>query len=127
MNYLLDTHTVLWFFDEVEKIPKSVFDSILDPANEKYVSIASAWELAIKIGKGRLAFNGGVKRFFRMLDENGFELIPIKLEYLEIVETLPRLHGDPFDRILIASALCENMCLITADKDIHKYDVPWIW
>ena len=127
MKYLLDTHTVLWTFGNKKKLSKAVVRAIDDPTNEKYVSIASVWELAIKIGKGKLVFKGGVKRFFRMIHENGFGVLPVKPKHVIIIETLPRLHGDPFDRILIASAMSEGMCLLTADENIHKYDVPWIW
>ena len=85
MRYLLDTHIVLWFFDEIEKLPKSTYHSILDPSSEKYVSIVSAWELAIKIGKKTIDFDGGVSEFFRMVDENGFELLPVRREHIVAV------------------------------------------
>jgi len=127
MKYLLDTHTVLWFFNEIEKLSKTTFHAILDPTSEKYVSIVSAWELAIKIGLEKIAFKGGVERFFRIVHENGFELLPITKEHVKTLETLPLLHRDPFDRILIASAMTEDMCLITADTNIHRYDVAKIW
>ena len=70
---------------------------------------------------------GGVDRFLYLIDESGFILLPIKRKHVKIIETLPLLHRDPFDRILIASAMSEDMCLITDDEEIHKYDVPWIW
>ena len=127
MKYLLDTHTALWFFGEINKLPKSTCDLIADPANELYVSIASAWELAIKIRTKRMDFVGGVEQFFHLLDDNDIELLPIKPEYLPIIETLPLLHRDPFDRLLISSALMEDLTIITKDENIQKYDVPWIW
>ena len=92
-----------------------------------YVSIASAWEVAIKVSRKKLDFDGGVSEFLRMIRENRFELLPIKQEYMRIVETLPFLHRDPFDRLLISSAIVEGLTIITADEDIHKYDVRWIW
>ena len=127
MKYLLDTHTILWFFDHVEKLPETVFKAILDPENRKYVSIVSAWELAIKISLGKLAFEGGVSEFFNMIDENGFELLAVKDEHIKQVEALPFLHRDPFDRMLVASAVSERMSLITADDNIQRYNVEWVW
>ena len=127
MNCLLDTHVVLWFLGDNEKLSKAAFDAILEPANEKYVSIVSAWELAIKIGLGKLNFEGGVENFFRTVSENGFSLLPIKEEYIKQVEKLPFLHHDPFDRLLVASVLSEDMSLITTDENIHRYDIPCIW
>ena len=127
MGYLLDTHTVLWIFDEEEKLPKAAVRALRDTTKKVCVSIISAWELAIKIGTGKLAFNGGIERFFRMIDDNGFGLLPVRREHIVTLETLPLLHRDPFDRLLISTAITENLTLITADENIHKYDVPWVW
>jgi PIN domain nuclease of toxin-antitoxin system len=127
MKYLLDTHTVLWFFDLVDKLSENVLKAIVDPVNEKYVSIVSAWELAIKISLGKLAFDGGVGNFFNVIAENGFILLPVKENHIKQIEMLPFIHRDPFDRILIASAMSENMSLITADVNIHQYNVTWFW
>jgi len=127
MKYLLDTHTILWAFGNREELSSATVRAIDDPANKKYVSIASAWELAIKIGKGNIVFEGGVELFFRTVRNNGFGVLSVKPKHVKIIETLPRLHGDPFDRILVASAMSEGMCIITKDENIQKYDVPWIW
>ena len=127
MKYLLDTHTILWFFDHVDKLSETALKNILDPANDKYVSIISAWELAIKISIGKLKFDGGVKNFFHIINENGFKVHPMKEEYLEKVETLPFIHHDPFDRLIIATAIIEEMSVITADENICKYSVSWLW
>jgi len=127
LRYLLDTHTVLWFFDRPEKLSETAFHAILDPANEKYISIVSPWELAIKINLGKLAFEGGVTHFFSTVNENGFELLPIKETHLKQLEPLPLFHRDPFDRILIASAMAENMSLITADDNFQHYAVSTLW
>ena len=127
MRYLLDTHVVLWFFDDVVKLLETALRIILDPANEKYVSIASAWEVAIKVGKGNLRFNGGVSRFFDVIYQNGFELLPITEAQVKWLETLPLIHRDPFDRLLVATAKVERMTILTADENIHQYDVSWSW
>ena len=127
MKYLLDTHAILWFFDHVEKLTNKSYEAIINNESEKYVSIASAWEVAIKISLGKLTFDGGIENFLKKIDENGFKLLPLKEEYIKQVVALPFLHRDPFDRMLIASAISEGMNLITGDKNIHKYDIPWVW
>ena len=71
MKYLLDTHVVVWFFDDKDKLPEKILRTILEPTNKKYVSVASAWELAIKVGVGRFVFKGGAERFLRVIHENG--------------------------------------------------------
>ena len=127
MRYLLDTQVLLWFFDDVEKLTASAFDAIVDPASEIFVSIASAWELAIKIRLGKLNFYGGVRNFFRTVEDNGFELLTIEAEYVNLVETLPLIHRDPFDRMLVSTAISEGMSIITADANIHQYSVDCVW
>ena len=121
MKLLLDTHIVLWFLGDVEKLSKSALEAILNPENEKYVSIVSAWELAIKINLKKLTFEGGVANFFTMLADNGFELLPVKEDYIKRLETLPLFHRDPFDRMLIVSAMSEGMRLISTDESIQQY------
>jgi PIN domain nuclease of toxin-antitoxin system len=127
MKYLLDTHSVLWSLGDKENLSETAVRVILDPSNDVYVSIASAWELVIKISLGKLVFEGGIERFFRVIDENGFELLPVKEKHVKGLENLPYFHRDPFDRILITSAITEDMCLITADANIHRYNVVHIW
>ena len=101
--------------------------TILDPFNLKFLSIVSAWELAIKIGLGKLDFYGKAAGFIHIAESNGFIIAPIKSDHLTALEALPLIHRDPFDRLLIATALAENMTLITVDENIAKYDVPQIW
>ena len=95
---------------------------------KKYISMASAWEVAIKNSLGKLPeFDGGVKRFLHAIQDNPIQLIGINSAYVEKIEELPYVHRDPFDRIIIATALCEEMMILTADENIQKYDVSWIW
>ena len=127
MKCLLDAHTVLWLTGNVPRLSEKAKSAILDPTNKKFVSIASAWEIAIKISVGKLKIDGGVMEFFRMVDENGFIFLPIKKEHVEHIQTLPLHHRDPFDRMLVAIAASEGMSLITADENIHLYDISWVW
>ena len=91
------------------------------------VSIISAWEIAIKSSIGKLDFAGGSEAFLVEMQKNGLELLNVKASHIKYVEKIPFHHRDPFDRLLIATAIAEQMTLITGDKGIAKYDVPHIW
>jgi PIN domain nuclease of toxin-antitoxin system len=127
MKILLDTHTLLWFFDDVEKLSKPAYDAILNPENYKYVSIASAWEVAIKVSTNKLTFEGGVANFLETVRDNGFNLLPVHPDHIKRVENLSYHHRDPFDRILVASAASEGMCLVSSDENIKRYDIDTVW
>jgi len=91
------------------------------------VSIISAWEIAIKTSIGKLDFVGGSDIFLEKMQENGIEILNLKSSHIKYVENIPFHHRDPFDRLLIATALAENLTIITIDENIQKYDVKWIW
>ena len=126
-SYLLDTHTAIWFFNGDAALSETAKGTILDPSNDKYLSMASAWELAIKIGLGKLDFDGKAAGFLHLTEINGFSVFPIKAEHLAVLESLPLIHRDPFDRLLISTAIAEEMTLITTDENIAQYKVPQIW
>jgi PIN domain nuclease of toxin-antitoxin system len=127
MRHLLDTHVVLWFLGDAAKLSEAALSVIVDPATEKYVSIVSAWEAAVKISLGKLSLDGGAAVFFGAVEENGFIILPVKRKHVELVETLPFHHRDPFDRMLVAAAASENMSLVTADAHIRLYGVDCVW
>jgi len=127
MNVLLDTHTILWALSDYEKLSDKAKTEILSSENNKLVSLASAWEVAIKISLNKLSFEGGVSRFLQQIERDGFELLPIRTEHVSLVETLPFHHRDPFDRLIVATAIAEDMAIITADTNMHLYDVSCIW
>ena len=128
MKILVDTHAALWLFNDYEYLSQTASDCLRDENNELFISIASAWEVAIKYSLGKLpGFAGGVRRFLHAINDNPIQLTDIYSEYVEKVEELPCIHRDPFDRIIIATALCEKMVILTADENIQKYSVSWIW
>jgi len=128
MKILIDTHVALWLFNGYENLSQVAADCLRDEENELYISIASAWEVAIKHSLGKLPeFNGGVKRFFRAIHDNPIQIVGINSDYVEKVEELPYIHRDPFDRIIIATALREEMVILTVDENIQKYDVKYKW
>jgi len=126
-GYLLDTHTTIWFFNGNESLSQTANNIIRNLSNDVYISISSAWELAIKIGLGKLDFAGKVEGFVRLAEKNEITLIPITTSHLTVLESLPMIHRDPFDRLLVATAIAEQMTIITADANIARYDVPHIW
>ena len=126
-GYLLDTHTAIWFFNGSDTLSKTADSIICDLSNPIYISIVSVWELAIKTGIGKLEFIGKTSGFIRLAEKNEITILPIKPSHLAVYESLPMIHRDPFDRLLIATALDEQMSLISADRNIAQYDVPLIW
>lgn len=127
MKYLLDTHVVLWMAQNSPLLSLAAKQAILDKQSQKYVSIVSAWEVAIKLGTGKLRLEGGLDEFFRIINENGLIVLNIEPAYLQAIQFLPFWHKDPFDRILITTAIVENLTLVSADENIPKYDVMWLW
>jgi PIN domain nuclease of toxin-antitoxin system len=126
-GYLLDTHSAIWFFNGDEALSQTANNIIRDLSNDVYISMTSAWELAIKIGIGKLDFAGKTAGFIRLAEKNKITLIPITTSHLTVLESLPMIHRDPFDRLLVATAIAEQMTLITADANIARYDVPQVW
>jgi PIN domain nuclease of toxin-antitoxin system len=125
-DFLLDTHIAMCFFNGDDALSQTAKNAILNLSNRKYISVVSAWELAIKIGLGKLDFDGKTAGFVRLADENGFMILPIETTHLNVYDSLPMIHRDPFDRLLVATALAEKMTIITADEDIAKYQVSHI-
>ncbi|MCL2211049.1 MAG: type II toxin-antitoxin system VapC family toxin [Treponema sp.] len=127
MDYLLDTHTVLWFFNgDQESLSDIIKSAIEERQNIKYVSMTSVLEVGIKINIGKLIFPQNTNGFINQIKKNGFILLPISENHIMSLEQLPLIHRDPFDRLLIATALSEQLTLITVDENIAQYNVPQI-
>ena len=128
MKLLLDTHTALWWVNEHEKLSSVAKAMLQSGSHPLHISMASVWEVAIKASLGKLyEFDGGSKAFLAKLANIPITLLPIESRYLEMVETLPFHHRDPFDRLLAATAMVESMTILTADENIRKYNVPSVW
>jgi PIN domain nuclease of toxin-antitoxin system len=128
MKYLLDTHTAIWLFTDSKRLSEKARMILADRECYISISIASAWELAIKISKGgKVPDMSGVTAFLDKLRETGVEILGIAEDEVKIIETLPYIHNDPFDRIIIATAKANGLKLLTVDENIQKYDVDWVW
>jgi PIN domain nuclease of toxin-antitoxin system len=127
MNFILDTHTILWLLQDPRKIPALVASSIDNDENRLYISVASLWEFSIKYAKGRLTFTGGLDSLVSHLSTADIQVLPIKHSYLQQILQLPYIHSDPFDRIIIATAIDEKLQLLTSDNFIQQYSVDWLW
>lgn len=128
MRLLLDTHAFLWFVAGDERLPHPMRELIADGANDVSVSVASLWEMAIKISTGKLHVAEPLELFIaRELSRNRLELLLIDLPHLAQVAVLPFHHRDPFDRLLIAQAAVEQMPLVSADNWFDPYGVTRLW
>ncbi len=124
MKLLLDTHLLLWAAQGSAKLPAEAHDLIVEPGTELVVSAASLWEITIKNGLGRADFQVDPHLLRRSLLENGYAELPVTGAHAVEVGLLPLLHGDPFDRILIAQARVERISLLTADRTLARYSGP---
>jgi PIN domain nuclease of toxin-antitoxin system len=124
---LLDTHAFIWWFEESPLLSPAARQAITDAA-EGFLSLASCWEMAIKVGNGKLKL---VKPLERLVPEqlglNAFSLLPIDLDDVVRVAVLPPHHRDPFDRMLAAQALNDDLAVVSADPVFTKYGVKRIW
>ena len=127
MNVLLDTHTLLWFLNGDESLSARARTVIEDIRNQVFVSIASLWEISIKLSLGKLEYKFGLIKIAQLIEENGFLLLPITFDHTLIVSTLEFIHRDPFDRIITAQAIHEKMVILTKDSNIAQYKAKTSW
>jgi len=127
MEYILDTHTLLWLIFDSKKLSDTARQVLSNGFVRKHVCISSLWEISIKNRIGKLSLPNGMAGIDSALRARGFGIIGLDNSYIEAYNALPLIHRDPFDGIIIATALVENMTIITADEDIQKYGMLWIW
>ena len=127
MKLLLDTHALLWFAADDPRLGRRARRAIESPEATLYVSIASVWEIAIKASVGRLTLSSSVERFIRDKLDEGYLLLPVEWSHAAAVERLPWHHRDPFDRLLAAQALAEDMSFVTRDPVFRKYGLRPVW
>lgn len=125
MNYLLDTHTFLWWLSDSDQLSGQARKIISDSDNRIFMSCASQWEIAIKVSINRLTFP--MDEMETELVKNGFEFLNITTPHIMRTTSLPLHHRDPFDRMLIAQAQSESLILISKDHIFPKYDISLAW
>lgn len=121
-SYLLDTHVLLWYFSGSEKLAKKYIKEIESPASTCFISIASIWEIAIKIDLGKLQLGVPLEEFGNLLNDFNINVLPIGFAHILELSKLENIHRDPFDRIIISQCLHENLTLLTNDKEIKRYN-----
>ena len=127
MRVLLDTHAFIWWFEEEGRLSSHARDTI-SAAADVFLSIASCWEMAIKVSSGKLTLAKPIERLVpEQLGLNGFQLLQIDLDDVARVATLPFHHRDPFDRLLAAQALSDELTIVSADPVFRKYGVKRVW
>ena len=124
MKLLLDTHLLLWAAGEPQRLSKQARRLIDNPDNELLFSAASLWEVAIKRGLGREDFKVDARLLRRGLLDNGYSELPIISDHVVATESLPPIHKDPFDRVLVAQATVEGVTLLTIDSLVSQYPGP---
>ena len=128
MDVLLDTHALIWFLNgDYQELSAKARSVIEDDQNTAFVSVATLWEMAIKIRLGLLTFKPGYESLLALIENNGFDILPITFLHTRELLTLDMIHRDPFDRVLITQSLVEGLTLITKDENIHRYPVQWLW
>ena len=128
MRLLLDTHAFLWFVMDDPRLGGHARVLIEDAANERLLSVASCWEIAIKLSLGRLGLAEPLEVFLRdQMARNAIAPLPVEIAHTVLVSSLPFHHRDPFDRLLVAQALVERVPLLSADATLDAYEVDRRW
>jgi len=128
MNLLLDTHAFLWFIDGNAKLSDRARDLIEDPGNAKLVSVASLWEVGLKMSLGRLDLAQPFEELIpRQMELNGFGLLPVRVSHIAKVISLPFHHRDPFDRMIVAQCVAESLSVVSLDSVFDKYSLRRLW
>ncbi|MFM7448854.1 MAG: type II toxin-antitoxin system VapC family toxin [Leptolyngbyaceae cyanobacterium] len=127
MNVLVDTHAFLWYIQASDQLSQNAATILEDTDNKLYFSIASLWEIAIKLGLGKLKLDNPFHELETLLERLSVEMLPIAFADTETYLSLPLHHRDPFDRILIAQAINRSLSIITADPAFDAYAIERVW
>ena len=120
MRLLLDTHALVWALSDIPRLTENARIAIADPHNDVFVSAITAWEITVKRAKGHLTAPDNLSS---VIEERGFEHLPLTFFHAEQAGLLPMYHRDPFDRLLIAQAQAEGLILVTRDRHIRRYGI----
>ena len=127
MPFILDTHTFLWFVAGDRQLPLSLKEKIKDINQVCFISVASFWEIAIKIQLGKLKIDLSLEDLYRFAERNQIEIIQINEKHLLKLLDLDFFHSDPFDRLIISQAISEKLIVLSRDKEFKKYKIKLQW
>ena len=128
MRLLLDTHTVLWFLEGSPKLSANAKQAIEDVANEAFLSVASLWEITIKVSLGKLVLSASINDLANTeLSRAGIKLLDITVDHLTTLSQLPFHHRDPFDRMIISQAMAESLAVVGVDPAFDHYPIHRVW
>jgi PIN domain nuclease of toxin-antitoxin system len=127
MDYLLDTHTFIWFLNGAEGLPKKIKNRITDVTNNYFLSIASIWEMGVKLSLNKLQLNADFSLINDFIIKNEIIILPIEVSHIQSLINLPFHHKDPFDRLIIDQAQVENLNILTNDSMFENYLVQVYW
>ena len=128
MRLLLDTHTLIWWSTSSENLPERVLGLLEDPQNDLLLSIASVWEMQIKLQSGKLKLGKPLSGLIANQQANNeLKILPIALPHVFALQSLPDLHRDPFDRIMIAQTMVENLPFVSCDVVLDGYSIQRLW
>jgi PIN domain nuclease of toxin-antitoxin system len=128
VKLLLDTHTLIWAVDDPSKLGPQAVTALQDPADDLLLSAATIWEIAIKVGLGKLSLSMPYRQWMNQaITDLGMTVLPITVDYADVQVNLPKHHGDPFDRLLVAQSQVENIHLVSADPVFDQYGINRLW
>jgi PIN domain nuclease of toxin-antitoxin system len=128
MRLLIDSHALIWYVDQHQQLSSASRAAMSDPSNDLLLSAGSIWEIAIKIGLGKLVLTQSYLLWMsQALNDLGITVLPITVEYADAQASLPKHHSDPFDRLIVAQAIVENISIVSADARMDVYGVTRIW
>lgn len=128
MNLLLDTHTLIWYLEGSDELSQTSRSLIENSANINFVSIASFWEIAVKLSiSGKLELSVPFEKLSELVWQNNISILPIQISHTVAVRSLPFHHKDPFDRIIIAQAIVDDMLIVSRDGHFTSYPIRIAW
>jgi PIN domain nuclease of toxin-antitoxin system len=128
MRLLLDSHALIWALDDPSKLSRAASAELKRLENDLLLSAGTIWEIAIKVGIGGLKLSLPYRAWMNSaIVDLGLHLLPVSIEYAELQSTLPLHHRDPFDRLIVAQALFENVPIVSADAQLDAYGIQRIW
>ncbi len=128
MRLLIDSQSLIWYVDQDHLLSPAAHAAITDPNNDLLLSAATIWEIAIKVGLKKLSLSMPYRQWMNQaINDLGMTVLPITVEYADVQVNLPKHHGDPFDRLLVAQSQVENIHLVSADPVFDQYGINRLW